>query len=162
MEGERQQDQPVSWQAILAALASSRLRELYAAFVLGQQPELSAKERKKLLDSSLLNNDDGRLVVNEQAFKAALAGARRAEPEGAERFLLAGRIEGLPKRATDRLKLFEFLIPQIIGPDATLTEKQLNAKLAAFTDDVPLLRRALVDYGYLDRERDGSAYRRAR
>jgi hypothetical protein len=162
MEGEGQQDQAVSWQAIMAALASSRLRELYAAFVLGQQPELSAKERQKLLDSSLLNDDGGRLMVNEHAFKAALAGARRTEPEGAERFLLAGRIEGLPKRATDRLKLFGFLIPQIIGPDATLTEKQLNAKLAAFTDDVPLLRRALVDYGYLDRERDGSAYRRTR
>ncbi|AUI52088.1 DUF2087 domain-containing protein [Arthrobacter crystallopoietes] len=162
MDRDGQPDTPVSWQAIMAALASSRLRELYAAFVLGQQPALSAKERQKLLDSSLLNDDGGRLVVNEHAFKAALAGARRPEPEGAERFLLAGRIEGLPKRATDRLKLFEFLIPQIIGPDATLTEKQLNAKLAAFTDDVPLLRRALVDYGYLDRERDGSAYHRAR
>ena len=162
MEGEGQQDQPVSWQAVMATLASSRLRELYAAFVLGQQPALSAKERQKLVDSSLLNDDGGRLVVNEQAFKAALAGARRPEPEGAERFLLAGRIEGLPKRATDRRKLFEFLIPQIIGPDAMLTEKQLNAKLAAFTDDLPLLRRALVDYGYLDRERDGSAYHRTR
>jgi hypothetical protein len=162
MDRNGQPDKPASWQAIMAALASSRLRELYAAFVLGQQPALSAKERQKLLDSSLLDDDGGRLVVNEHAFKAALAGARRPEPEGAERFLLAGRIEGLPKRATDRLKLFEFLIPQIIGPEATLTEKQLNAKLAAFTDDVPLLRRALVDYGYLDRERDGSAYRRAR
>jgi hypothetical protein len=161
MDRDGQPGTPVSWQAIMAALASSRLRELYAAFVLGQQPALSAQERQKLVDCSLLNDDGGRLVVNEQAFKAALAAARRPEPEGAERFLLAGRIEGLPKRATDRLKLFEFLIPQIIGPDATLTEKQLNAKLAAFTDDVPLLRRALVDYGYLDRERDGSAYRRA-
>ncbi|MCW2131388.1 DUF2087 domain-containing protein [Arthrobacter sp. VKM Ac-2550] len=162
MDRDQQSDKPVSWQAILATLASSRLRELYAAFVLGQEPALSAKERRKLLDSSLLYDDGGRLVVNEHAFKAALAGARRPEPEGAERFLLAGRIEGLPSRATDRLKLFEFLIPQILEPDATLTEKQLNAKLAAFTDDVPLLRRALVDYGYLDRERDGSAYRRAR
>ena len=146
---------------MLSALASHRLRELYAAVVLGQQPEMTAKERARLVGSGLIRDEAGRLTADGEVFKGALAAGRRPEPAGPERFLLDGRIDVLPRRASDRLKVLHYLRDRVIGPDQILTEKELNAKLARFTSDVPKLRRALVDYRCLDRERDGSAYRRA-
>jgi hypothetical protein len=150
----------VSWQRILSTLASHRLRALYAAVVLGQQPEMTVKERQKLLASGLVMDDGGALTVATDVFKAALAAARTPGPTGPERFL-AGGLVVLPHRAADRLELLSYLRDRVIAAGETMTEKDLNAKLAAFTEDVPMLRRAMVDYGFLVREPDGSAYRRA-
>jgi hypothetical protein len=158
MTGERPAE--ISWQRILSTLASHRLRGLYAALVLGQQPELTAKERQKLLASGLVMDDGGALAVAPDVFKAALAAARTPEPTGPERFL-AGGLVVLPHRAADRLELLGYLRDRVITAGETMAEKELNAKLAAFTTDVPMLRRAMVDYGFLVREPDGSAYRRA-
>jgi hypothetical protein len=152
---------PAGWQQLLSALASHRLRELYASVVLGQQPELTAKERSRLVGSGLLREEDGRLIADGDVFKAALANARRPEPSGPERFLIDGRIDSLPRRASDRLKVLHYVLDQVIGPGQTLTEKEVNSRLADFTDDIPMLRRALVDYRCLGREADGSAYRRS-
>ncbi|EMY34329.1 hypothetical protein D477_010271 [Arthrobacter crystallopoietes BAB-32] len=149
------------WQQLLSALASHRLRELYAAVVLGQQPVMTPKERSRLVGSGLVRDEAGRLLADGEVFKAALAAGRRTEPAGPERFLPDGRIDVLPRRASDRLKVLHYLRDRVIGPDQTLTERELNVRLAEFTNDVPKLRRALVDYRCLDRERDGSAYRRA-
>ena len=148
-----------SWQQILSTLASERLRGLYAALVLGQQPEITAKERQKLLASGLVKDDGGALAIDAGVFKAALAAARKPEPGGPERFLTGGLVV-LPHRASDRLELLGYLRDRVISGDDVLAEKELNAKLAVFTPDVPMLRRALVDYGFLDREPDGSAYHR--
>ncbi len=38
------------------------------------------------------------------------------------------------------------------------TEKQVNAIFSGLYRDIPILRRYLISFGYLDRERDGSAY----
>jgi hypothetical protein len=152
---------PAGWQQLLSALASHRLRELYAAVVLGQQPELTPKERSRLVGSGLVREQGGRLIVDGDVFKAALANARRPGPSGPERFLVDGRIESLPRRASDRLKVLHYVRDRVVGPNQTLTEKELNSRLADFTDDIPMLRRALVDYRCLAREADGSAYRAA-
>lgn len=158
MTGERPAD--AGWQQILSTLASHRLRGLYAALVLGQQPEMTAKERQKLLASGLVMDDGGALTVAPDVFKAALAAARTPEPTGPERFLSGGLVV-LPHRAADRLELLGYLRDRVIAAGETMAEKELNARLAVFTTDVPMLRRALVDYGFLAREPDGSAYRRA-
>ena len=125
-----------------------------------QQPEMTAKERQKLLASGLVMDDGGALTVAPDVFKAALAAARTPEPTGPERFLSGGLVV-LPHRAADRLELLGYLRDRVISAGETMAEKELNARLAAFTTDVPMLRRALVDYGFLVREPDGSAYRRA-
>ncbi|MGM0929724.1 MAG: DUF2087 domain-containing protein [Actinomycetota bacterium] len=150
----------ISWQRILSTLASHRLRGLYAALVLGQQPEMTAKERQKLLASGLVMDDGGALTVAPDVFKAALAAARTPGPAGPERFLTGGLVV-LPHRAADRQELLAYLRDRVIAEGETMAEKDVNAKLAAFTTDVPMLRRAMVDYGFLVREPDGSAYRRA-
>ncbi|MEV7648917.1 DUF2087 domain-containing protein [Arthrobacter sp. NPDC089319] len=154
-----EQPAETSWQQILSTLASHRLRGLYAALVLGQRPEMTAKERQKLLASGLVRDDGGALAVAPDVFKAALAAARTPEPTGPERFL-AGGLVVLPHRAADRLELLGYLRDSVIAAGETMAEKELNARLAEFTTDVPMLRRAMVDYGFLIREPDGSAYRR--
>ena len=157
MTGERP-GPGASWQRILSALASHRLRGLYAALVLGQQPEMTPKERQKLLASGLVTDDGGALAVEPGVFKAALDAARKPGPTGPERFLTGGLVV-LPSRASDRLELLGYIRDRIIAGGEVLAEKELNARLAAFTSDVPMLRRALVDDGFLDREPDGSDYR---
>lgn len=157
MTGERS-GPGASWQQLLSALASQRLRGLYAALVLGQQPEMTAKERQKLVASGLVTDDGGALAVEPGVFKAALAAARKPGPTGPERFLTGGLVV-LPSRASDRLELLGYIRDRVIAGGEVMTEKDLNARLAAFTSDVPMLRRALVDDGFLDREPDGSDYR---
>lgn len=49
---------------------------------------------------------------------------------------------------------------QGIAPGRTYTEREFNRALAPFTRDPSSVRRYLVDYRYVEREADGSAYRR--
>jgi hypothetical protein len=46
----------------------------------------------------------------------------------------------------------------VVRHGENLTEQQINERLLQYTDDVPLLRRYLVDFGLLGRTRSGSAY----
>ena len=49
-------------------------------------------------------------------------------------------------------------IAEVFEPDQRYTEKQVNEMLMPIFDDYSSLRRDLVDYGFVGRERDGSAY----
>jgi len=42
--------------------------------------------------------------------------------------------------------------------DQTYTEKELNIRLKRYYDDYVLIRRYLIEYGFLDRKQDGSSY----
>ena len=44
------------------------------------------------------------------------------------------------------------------APDLRYSEKEVNEMLGRSYEDYALLRRLLVDYGFLDRKRDGSEY----
>jgi hypothetical protein len=72
-----------------------------------------------------------------------------------------GRIAQLP---TNRRKLdviLRYLVEQF-DFDRQYTEKEVNEILGAFNEDISGLRRDLISVGFLDRERDGSAYWRMR
>ena len=90
--------------------------------MLGQRPEMTAKERQKLLASGLVMDDGGALTVAPDVFKAALAAARTPEPTGPERFL-AGGLVVLPHRAADRLELLGYLRDRVIAAGETMAEK---------------------------------------
>ncbi len=95
-----------------------------------------------------------------------LAGNRAAELKGAEaqgvdRWLRAdGRIDRWPTRAEDRLELLSWITERLMGVDEVLAEKPFTLKLFAFTTDPNTLRRALVDAGLIERNPDGTDYRR--
>ena len=72
-----------------------------------------------------------------------------------------GRIAQLP---TNRRKLdviLRYLVEQF-DYDRKYTEKEVNEIIGAFNEDISGLRRDLISVGFLDRERDGSAYWRVR
>lgn len=147
-----------SWQKAFSTLSAPRLRELYAAAVLGQQPDASTKELEKLTAAGLLNADR---TVNADLFQEVLGASARKKPQGVDRFFLDGRLDGLPRNPAERTAVLEHLTERLIPADQELSEREVNLVLATVTRDIPTLRRALVDYGHLVRRPDGTGYRRA-
>ncbi|WP_105031473.1 DUF2087 domain-containing protein [Arthrobacter ruber] len=146
-----------SWQKILSTLAGERSRELYARAVLGQPLDASSKELQRLVDAGLLTADR---AVDGQLFKDVLAAAGSGTPKGVDRFFREGRIDGLPRAGQDRTDLLAHLAERLLPADEELGEPEVNRLLATVTRDIPTLRRALVDAGYLERYPDGTGYRR--
>jgi hypothetical protein len=71
-----------------------------------------------------------------------------------------GSIRQIPNSRTQAVK-FRIILEYVLGafePNTIYTEKEVNAILHRFNEDVASLRRALVDAGLLDRKRDGSQY----
>ncbi len=62
-----------------------------------------------------------------------------------------GRLVSIPSSHAKRLVVLD-LVVQDFEPGEHYTERQVNAVLARWHDDVPALRRWLVDVGYLDRD----------
>lgn len=73
-----------------------------------------------------------------------------------------GRLTGLPSRRRKQLAAFLYLAGQL--PEGQIwKEKEINELLDSLCTfhDPATLRRELFDHGLLERERDGSSYRRA-
>ena len=68
-----------------------------------------------------------------------------------------GTIRQIPRQAGKLRVILNYLI-NAFEVDRVYTEKEINAILKPFNEDVSSLRRDLVDAGLLARERDGSRY----
>ncbi|MCY0904587.1 DUF2087 domain-containing protein [Arthrobacter sp. H14-L1] len=174
----------VSWQQLVAALGNDRLRRVYAAWVLADadSPDApdateagaavafersaertaidlgTAAERAKLTHAGLLMEVDGRHRVARDVFNDVLAAAGNSRPTGVDRFFAQGMLTGIPRNAADRDELLGHLVIRLFGSEDVLSEPEVNRLLSTVTGDVPTLRRALVDFGFLRRDRDGSLY----
>lgn len=153
---------PEAWRAVVAALVNPRLRRTLAELIVETDPELSAAERQDarriLMQSGLLTPAQ---QLDEPGLRAMLR-ADRTQKEGVDRWLRSdGRIAQWPKSADDRLELLTWIVERLLGPDEVLAEKPFTQKLFAFTTDPNTLRRALVDAGLIDRNADGTDYRKA-
>lgn len=146
-----------SWQKVFSTLASERLREAYARAVLGEDVDVRSKENSKLVESGLLLPDG---AVNGELFPEILRAGALSRPQGVDRFFRNGRIEGLPAGNADRVAVLEHLADRLFPSDRELDEPSVNLLIATVTHDIPTLRRALVDHGYLARNADGTGYRR--
>jgi hypothetical protein len=71
--------------------------------------------------------------------------------------IVEGRLVRLPRKRAKRLLVLEHLA-QLFEPGEHYTERQVNAALSAFDEDVATLRRYLVDEYFLDRA-DGKYWR---
>jgi len=76
----------------------------------------------------------------------------RAFPEG-----LDGPLLTFDLKEKHRLAVLRH-IASILDDGKMYTEKELNAELSPIYEDYAILRRNLVDYGFINRESDGSAY----
>ena len=159
-----------AWRAILAALADDRAREVYARIVLDQPVDeclaaIPAKKAHRIVEALtaaglVARTPDGFEPVTSVFAQALASAGSPPRREGVDRFLEGGRLVGMPARAADRRAVLEHLATRLLTPDETITEVEINARLAEVTGDVAGLRRALVDEGLLARTSDGSAYSR--
>lgn len=78
------------------------------------------------------------------------------------RFLVRGEdtIDRYPRRQDDRRRLLQWIAERTLPLDTELAESDVNGLLYRHTDDVAVLRRYLVDFGFLERFPDGTRYRR--
>ncbi|WP_299089291.1 DUF2087 domain-containing protein [uncultured Metabacillus sp.] len=73
-------------------------------------------------------------------------------PEGS-----SGRLKAFPPKEKQRLIILREIAKRIKG-EKTYDEKELNQVLSAVYDDYVLIRRYLIEYGFLTRKPDGSQY----
>jgi hypothetical protein len=67
-------------------------------------------------------------------------------------FFEGPRLKSIPARRKQRVIVLQHLLERF-DPARTYSEPQVNDLLRAAHDDVATLRRELVDYGYMERER---------
>ena len=146
-----------SWQKVFSTLAGERSRQVFARAVLGEALDASTKDVQRLVDAGLLTQDH---AVNGQLFQDVLMHSAAPTPKGVDRFFRDGRIDGLPRAGQDRADLLTHLADRLLPADEPLSEAEVNRLLATVTRDIPTLRRALVDHGYVERHPDGTGYRR--
>ncbi|MET1087355.1 MAG: DUF2087 domain-containing protein [Arthrobacter sp.] len=159
------------WRRVLAVLASLDARTAYSQIVLGAAtPDVleGVKERRRnraiaaLLESGLVErNAAGELMAPESIFRDLLdRHPRRQAQTGVDRFMRLGRIAQYPAGRAERRELLAWIANEAFAPGVNLTERQVNERLLAYTEDVVLLRRYLVDFGLLERTASGSSYSR--
>jgi hypothetical protein len=124
----------------------------------GLEPRAAAKALNRLVAGGLLESDAGkRYGVRGDALRAAArrpAADREDAPEaGSEvvgRFLRGGRLVAIPAARGKRLAVLDHLAG-LFEPGRRYPEREVNEILGAVHPDYAMLRRYLVDDGFLDR-----------
>lgn len=65
-----------------------------------------------------------------------------------------GTLITMPRKQSKKIKLLEWLVTQLPA-GARLSEVEMNAELRSIFDDVAVLRRYLVDFGFVERPEPG-------
>lgn len=92
---------------------------------------------------------DDRFAITEQESEKILAAYFK---QG-----LDGPLDIFPLKEKKRVAILRHLL-QFFDANKTYTEKEVNDLLKKFYDDYVLLRRCLIEYGFMDRTPDGSSY----
>ena len=167
---------------LVRLLAEPDRRQVMAALILEPGPVDSIRKRTglslravttalaRLVAGDLVEQgSDGTYVVLEEAFALAARSdveprppsEHHGEPSHIARVLdqafRHGRLVHLPTKRAKRLIVLDRLT-QEFEPGRHYTERQINAALVSFDQDVAVLRRYLVDEGFLDRA-DGVYWR---
>ena len=92
---------------------------------------------------------DDRFAITEQENEKILAAYLKQGPDGP--------LDIFPTKEKKRVAILRHVI-KYFDADKSYHEKEVNAILKPFYHDYVLLRRNLIDYGFLDRTPDGSSY----
>lgn len=95
------------------------------------------------------NYVDERFAITEQENDKIIAAYFKQGPEGP--------LEVYPLKEKKRVAILRHLL-KFFDPNRTYTEKEVNSILKPFYEDYVLLRRHLIEYGFMDRVQDGSSY----
>ena len=147
----------MEWRSVVALLANPETRRALARVIAETEPAGDAPRAVARLTQAGLLTAEGR--VDEAALRALLQASARPVERGVERFLTpSGRLIGLPSKPSERFELLRLLSSRVLRPGEVVTEKELNARLAAFDDDVATLRRLMVEAELLERTPTGTEY----
>ena len=157
---------------IVGLLSQGSKRATEIADVLGLHPSDVMRHLEQLTASGIVSEADGVYHLNEKAIESLARGqfegkrpvyAPEEDQEQDVRKVLKaylnadGTIRQLPPEGKKMLVILHFVL-DAFSFDTNYTEKEVNIILRRFHVDTATLRRNLVDYGLLDRERDGSRY----
>ena len=170
--------------AVLAALAdAARLRALAAialgaadpaavAQATGSTPTAAARSVTRLVAAGVVAETDAGLQVRPEAFAAAARAVGQMQPRVSPKDLGAtpqqaavlrgylddrGRLTHLPTQLSKRLVVLDFVAGRF-EPGVIYPERDVTLALQSLHRDYAMLRRALVDAGFLER-RDGFYWR---
>ncbi len=162
---------PNAWRGVIAALANPESRHVLGLLLaeLDASEHLAALPFKRrdrvvrvLSDAGLLVSTGDALRLRAERFAELLAVAPVERSRGIDRFVVNGRLEQYPAGVDDRMAVLQYLIDRAMPePTELVDERTITERLEVLTDDPVTVRRYLVDAGLLDREPDGSSYRRA-
>jgi hypothetical protein len=156
--------------AAALVLGASTLDEVKTAT--GLRARSVGQALTRLVDAGLVvRDDDGRHWLVEDAFRqAAIAAAPTDKPESfnapedaarvLRSFVRGQRILSIPSQHSKRRVGLDY-VAQEFEPGRRYSEREVNATLARWYDDVASLRRYLVDEELLQREPGGGAYWRS-
>ncbi|UWF56697.1 DUF2087 domain-containing protein [Staphylococcus hyicus] len=74
-----------------------------------------------------------------------------------ERFIKNNRIQVIPRKEKDKKALMEILASEF-EKGKIYNEKEINEILKSYYDDYVLLRRYMIDYSLLSRDKGGKEY----
>lgn len=75
-----------------------------------------------------------------------------------QKYFKEGRLVTIPKKEKAKLQLFAYFQEALAEQGQTFTEKEINDFFHRYYDDTAILRRYLVDYGFLKRDSYGRTY----
>ena len=153
------------WRSLIAILANAETRRVAAELMLGSTldsatGDMSPSRRRRVIEavvrSGLVDADTHAFVPD--VFRAVIASAAVPKKQGIERFLDGTRIRQYPANPDERGELLAWVARRVFADGEILTEVEVNGRLDAYSDDVAVLRRYLVDYQLVERRADGTEY----
>ena len=157
---------------IVGLLSQASKRAAQIAEMLGMHPSEVNRHLEQLIGSGVVREKDGIYDLNEKAIESLARGqfeGKRAsyvpkddQEEDVRKVLKTflnpdGTLKQLPPMGNKPLIILNFIV-DAFAFDTNYTEKEVNTILRRFHVDTAALRRYLVDYGLMARERDGSKY----
>ncbi|MBD3948711.1 DUF2087 domain-containing protein [Tuanshanicoccus lijuaniae] len=80
--------------------------------------------------------------------------------ETIERYMRNGKLTVIPKKEKNKVEILKFFVGRLENhPQEIFSEKELNELIAEYYDDYAIIRRYLVDYGFVLRDDYGKEYR---
>ena len=157
---------------IVGLLSQRSKRAAEIAEALGMHPSDVMRHLEQLTASGVIVEVDGVYDLDERAIESLARGqfegkrpvyvADEDQEEDVRKVLKTylnadGTIRQLPQEGKKMLIILNFVL-DAFSFDTNYTEKEVNTILRRFHVDTATLRRNLVDYGFLDRESDGTRY----
>ncbi|MFB8189618.1 DUF2087 domain-containing protein [Microbacterium sp. NPDC055988] len=153
------------WRPLIAILANPETRRVAAEVMLGSSLEtatagLSPSRRRRVTEAVVQSGlvDAEIQALAPDVFREILASATVPRREGIERFTDGKRIRQYPANLQERGELLAWVAREVFSADEVLTEREVNARLLPYSEDVAVLRRYLVDYQLVERRADGTEY----